>query len=78
MTLGCRPLAFRNQGSWLTEVGRECLLAMEGRPDARLLRQFQSLVHPAHLGGRFHVLELAYNDPAPALISDADRHRLAL
>lgn len=78
MTLGCRPLTFRNQGSWLTEVGRECLLAMEDRPDARLLRQFQSLVHPAHLGGRFHVLELAHNDPAPALIPDADRHRLAL
>jgi SAM-dependent MidA family methyltransferase len=76
--LGCRPLRFCNQGSWLTEVGREWLLGMEGRPDAGLLRQFQTLTHPAQLGGRFHVLELAWNDPAPPPIAAADRHRLAL
>ncbi len=76
--LGCRPLAFRNQGSWLTGVGREWLLAMEGNPQAGLLRQFQSLTHPAHLGGRFHALEIAWNDPAPVAISAADLQRLAL
>ena len=76
--LGCRPLRFRNQGSWLTEVAREWLLGMEGQPDASLLRQFQTLTHPAQLGGRFHVLELAWNDPAPPPIAAADRHRLAL
>jgi len=65
MTLGCRPLAFLSQGPWLTAVGRDWLLAMEGRPDASLLRQFTTLTHPAHLGSRFHVLELAWNDPAP-------------
>ena len=78
ISLDCHPLLFRNQGSWLTEVAREWLLAMEGQPDAALLRQFHSLTHPAQLGGRFHVLELAWNDPAPAAISAADLHRLAL
>ncbi|MEI6675078.1 MAG: SAM-dependent methyltransferase [Verrucomicrobiota bacterium] len=76
--LGCRPLRFCNQGSWLTEVGRGWLLGMEGQPDASLLRQFQTLTHPAHLGGYFHVLEMAWNDPAPATFPAADRHRLAL
>ena len=78
ISLGCRPLLFRNQGSWLTEVAREWLLAMESQPDAALLRQFHSLTHPAQLGGRFHVLELAWNDPAAAAISAADLHRLAM
>lgn len=78
IALGCRPLLFRNQGGWLTEVARDWLLAMEGKPDAGLLRQFQTLTHPAQLGGRFHVLELACNDPAPTAISAADHHRLAM
>lgn len=76
--LGCRPLLFRSQGAWLTTVARDWLLDMEGIPDAPLLRQFQSLTHPAHLGSRFHVLELTWNDPAPPLLPAADRHRLAL
>ena len=78
IALGCRPLLFRNQGSWLTQVAREWLLAMEGRPDAELLRQFAMLTHPAQLGGRFHALELAWNDPLPASPSAADSHRLAI
>lgn len=78
IALGCRPLRFCSQGTWLTGVGREWLLAMEGQPDAGLLRQFQTLTHPAQLGARFHVLELAWNDPAPAPLTAADRHRLAL
>jgi len=78
ISLGCRPLLFRNQGSWLTDVARHWLLAMEGQPDAARLRQFHSLTHPAQLGGQFHVLELAWNDPTPAAIAATDLHRLAL
>ena len=78
ITLGCQPLAFRNQGAWLTAVGRDWLLAMEGCPDAGLLRQFTTLTHPAQLGGRFHVLELAWNESAAAHIAAADLHRRAM
>ena len=78
LALGCRPLLFCSQGSWLIEVAREWLLGMEGKPDAALLSQFQTLTHPAQLGGRFHVLELAWNDPAAPILSAADRHRLGM
>ena len=75
--LGCQPLGFQNQGAWLTHVGREWLLEQEGAPAPSALRQFQTLTHPAHLGGCFHVLELGWNQPekqpAPELA-----HRLAL
>ena len=74
--LGGRPLSFRSQGAWLTEQARDWLIAQEGKPtDA--LRQFQTLTHPAHLGGHFHVIELTWNKAAPT-ISAADLHRLAL
>jgi SAM-dependent MidA family methyltransferase len=59
-SLGCRPLAFRTQSSWLTALAREWLLAQEGKPDPAGLRQFQTLTHPGHLGTRFHILELAW------------------
>ena len=78
IALGCRPLLFRSQGSWLTAIARDWLLAMEGEPNAPLLRQFHTLTHPAQLGARFHVLELAWHDPAPAALAAADCHRLAL
>ncbi len=61
MELGAVPADFRNQGAWLTEIAREWLLSQEGNPDLNLLRQFQTLVHPAHLGSSFHILELAWN-----------------
>ncbi len=77
MALGCLPLLFRNQGSWLTEIGREWLLSLEGNPDLEILRQFHTLTHPGHLGGAFQVLELSWNHPA-AEISALERHRLAL
>ncbi len=75
--LGCQLLVFQNQGAWLTHCGREWLLAQEGAVDQSALRQFQTLTHPAHLGGSFHVLELSWNQPgkrpAPKVF-----HRLAL
>lgn len=77
IALGCEPVGFRPQGPWLTEVARDWLLSLEGDPDPAALRQFQTLTHPAHLGGSFHVLELAWNQPGRSL-SESDRHRLAL
>ena len=56
--LGWQAKPLRSQGAWLTETAREWLLAMEGRPQLALLRQFQTLTHPAQLGARFQVLEL--------------------
>ena len=76
--LGCTPVAFSSQGSWLTAQAREWLLAQEGVPDAAALRQFQTLTHPAHLGGSFHVIELAWNNPAAAAMPPGVLHRLGL
>lgn len=78
MALGCRPILFSNQGTWLTGIGREWLLRQEGNPDPAALRQFQTLVHPAHLGGSFHVLELAWNQAAPAVTPPEIWHRLGI
>ena len=77
IALGCRPLAFQNQGAWLTLVGREWLLLQEGEPDRSALRQFQTLTHPAHLGSSFHVLELSWNQPGKQSAPEVF-HRLAL
>lgn len=66
ISLGGRPVVFRSQGSWLTETARDWLLAQEGAPQATLMRQFQTLVHPAHLGGSFQILELSWNPLQPA------------
>ncbi len=62
--LGAVPVSFKSQGSWLTDIAREWLLNQEGNPCPDLLRQFQTLTHPAHLGGSFHVLELAWKQPS--------------
>lgn len=78
IALGCQPIVFRNQGAWLTEIGRAWLLAQEGNPDAAALRQFQTLSHPAHLGGSFHVLELAWNSPARSATTPEIWHRLGI
>ncbi|MEX1048046.1 MAG: SAM-dependent methyltransferase [Akkermansiaceae bacterium] len=77
LSLGCQPGSFRSQGSWLTEIGRDWLLSLEDQPPPAALREFQTLTHPGHLGGSFHVLELHWNQPEkhPA---PADLHRLAL
>jgi SAM-dependent MidA family methyltransferase len=58
-SLGWRQTLLRDQGRWLTDIGREWLLEMEGRPQPEALRQFQTLMHPAHLGAKFHALELS-------------------
>lgn len=75
--LGGRITSFRNQGAWITENAREWLLSQEGKPHPALLRQFQTLTHPAHLGGSFHFIEISWvaatGSPDPTL-----EHRLFL
>ncbi|MBC8127354.1 MAG: SAM-dependent methyltransferase [Gloeobacteraceae cyanobacterium ES-bin-144] len=78
ITLDCQPTLFRNQGAWLTEIAREWLLEQEGHPQPALLRQFQTLTHPAHRGSRFHILEHAWKKPGPQAISPALLHQLGL
>jgi SAM-dependent MidA family methyltransferase len=77
LSLGCQAPLFKSQGAWLTETGRDWLLSQEGNPDVAALRQFQTLTHPAHLGGGFQVLEFSWNQ-AHKKSSQADFHRLAL
>lgn len=55
--LGCTAPPIRTQSAWLTTAARDLLLSMEGRPDADLMRQFQTLTHPGQLGSRFYVFE---------------------
>ncbi|MGA0846818.1 MAG: SAM-dependent methyltransferase, partial [Luteolibacter sp.] len=56
--IGWQSMPLMSQGTWLTRLARPWLLGMEGRPDAPLLRQFQSLTHPGQMGSRFQVLEM--------------------
>ena len=77
MQLGCVPGIFKNQGAWLTEIAREWLLSLEGDLQPAQMKQFQTLCHPAHLGGNFQVLELHWQQTKQE--PDATtRHRLAL
>lgn len=77
MALGARLVTFRTQASWLTQAARPWLASGE-TPSPQRIREFQTLVHPAHLGTRFHVLEMSWNEPAPPAPTPADLHRLAL
>jgi len=70
--LGC----FQNQGAWLTHEARDWLMSIDGNPDSQVIRQFQTLTHPAHLGARFHVIELVR--PGPATATTGDFHRCGL
>ena len=68
-SLGGQTVAFKSQGAWLTETAREWLQAMEGHSLPCLVRQFQTLTHPAQLGSRFHVLELTWDPRARSNLS---------
>ncbi len=76
--LGGKLVGFQTQAAWLTAVARPWLLAMEGQPDARLIRQFQTLIHPAQLGTRFQMLEISWREATAPVASASDWHRLAL
>lgn len=77
-TLGYQPLDFRSQGSWMLDQARDWLLEQEGIPNNNMLRQFQTLTHPAHLGAKFHVLELTADPTMQPVDAHAINHRLAL
>ncbi len=55
---------FQSQGAWLTREARDWMGEMEQTPDMTAIRQFQTLTHPAHLGARFHVIELVLGGEA--------------
>lgn len=74
--LGGQATEFRNQGAWLTETAREWLLEADGNLPPAMLRQFQTLIHPAHLGSSFHVLELSWNRRTVPQDPAALAHRL--
>lgn len=74
--IGGRPVDFQNQGAWLTEIGREWLLDQEGNPVPASLRQFQTLTHPAQLGGSFQVLELSWKSASCPGLETRAIHRL--
>jgi SAM-dependent MidA family methyltransferase len=78
MALGGRATVFQNQGAWLTEVARDWLLEQEGRPHPSGMREFQTLTHPAHLGGSFHFLELSWNPSSPSQDPVCLAHRLQI
>ena len=75
---GARPVMFRNQGAWLTEIARDWLLGQDGHPQPDLMRQFRTLTHPAQLGARFQVIELSWDPQRPIADAISLAHRLAL
>lgn len=76
--LGLSPSYFIDQGSWLTRLATDWLMGMEGSVDHAAIRQFQTLVHPSHLGARFHVIELTVGGNADPIEVSRALHRLAL
>ena len=73
IALGYFPSAFTSQGSYLTNLAKTLILN-GGMEDAKTIAQFQSLTHPAHLGAKFHIIELTRS----AEILQEVAHRLAL
>lgn len=53
---------FMEQGRFLTHAAKDWLTSLDGQPptveSAALLRQFQSLTHPSHMGNSFRMLLL--------------------
>ncbi|MCP5535884.1 MAG: SAM-dependent methyltransferase [Akkermansiaceae bacterium] len=61
VSAGFKNPRLQTQASYLTNHARDWLIGLESAPgadDAALLRQFQTLTHPAMLGTRFLVLEM--------------------
>jgi len=52
--LGLQPYPILNQSRYLTYLGRQWLLE---NPTPHEIRQFQTLIHPNHFGGRFYAAE---------------------
>lgn len=66
LALGWTVTEFIEQGRYLTRIASELMQAPGFQPDAAWMRQFQSLVHPGHLGHSFQVLTLAKGATADA------------
>lgn len=78
MALGAVPACFENQGTWLIRVAVPWLRSLEGNASPSLVRQFQTLTHPAYLGSKFHVLEIAWNERDEGVESRTARERLGI
>lgn len=55
---GLELAGFTDQHHFLVGAGANVLREMEGRPDSRFVRQFQTLTHPGLMGRAFKVLGL--------------------
>ncbi|MBG7608952.1 MAG: SAM-dependent methyltransferase [Verrucomicrobia bacterium] len=71
--IGYFPTAFSNQGSYLTHLAKPLILS-GAFEEPKTIAQFQALTHPAHLGGKFHAIELTKTGSVPPEVA----HRLAL
>lgn len=72
---GLLPHLWVDQGRYLTTLAHDWLLSLETAPESAripLVRQFQTLTHPAHLGARFHVLEMLKPPTQPGFSLPAD------
>ncbi len=70
---GYIPIEFSTQSSYLTHLAKPLILS-GGLSDPKSISQFQSLTHPAHLGGKFHAIEFITPGESPPPVT----HRLAL
>jgi SAM-dependent MidA family methyltransferase len=59
---GCTLKGFEPQEFFLTKNAADRLTRRDH--DAKTLRNFQTLTHPAHLGGKFHALHFSIGDSA--------------
>ena len=73
IAIGHAPPPCNGAGSYLTQLARS-LLRSGGTDDPKTIAQFQSLTHPAHLGAKFHVIEMSRSPEIPPQVA----HRLAL
>lgn len=78
ISLGATPAEFSAQGSWLTRLAEPWLRKNEAALTPAQIRQFQTLVHPGHLGAKFHLLELAWNEAVDSDQVAQAMRRLAL
>ena len=78
INLGATPAEFAGQGSWLTHLAEPWLRENEAAWTPSQIRQFQTLVHPGHLGAKFHILELAWNEAVDPEQAAQAMRRLAL
>ena len=76
--LGATLAEFASQGSWLTRLAEPWLRENEAAWTPAQIRQFQTLVHPGHLGAKFHLLELAWNEAVDPEQAAQAMRRLAL